>query len=300
MSALTLAPPPEVVNGHFLLDMPEEEYHGHPALSRSGMKALLRSPRHFKAMRAMRAMGAIQAKKEFDVGHAAHSLVLGVGAPIKEIPDRLLSGEYRSISSAAAKAFRDEAQAEGFTVLKPKDYAAVSAMVEAILADEKARDLLERPGYTEASLIADDPATGVQLRSRMDRYADGIPIDVKTTSDVQTRKITNAIVDFGYDIQSAVYRELLRLVLGIEPEFMHFIFVEKTFPHDVRVIRMSDPAWVTGGERQMREAIDLFAWCNERGVWPSAGGAGPIEDLPAPGWYAARFTDAVTYEVEPF
>lgn len=294
MSTLTLAPLPEVISGRFVLDMPEEEYHSHPALSQSGMKALLRSPRHFRAMRAMN-----KAKPEFEVGHAAHAMILGVGSPVVEIPAKLLSVDG-GIRTTAAKEFVKKAHEAGQTPLKPPVYTAVKAMVDAVLKNDKARGLLERPGYTEASLFADDPATGVNLRSRLDRYADGIPIDIKSTTDVQLRKITTAIVDFGYDVQAAVYREMLRLVMGDEPEPMHFVFVEKTFPHEVRVIRLADPAWVAGGERKMREAIDLFAWCNERGEWPGADeDGGPIQDLPAPGWYSARYVDE-TYEGEPF
>lgn len=290
MGAAVLEYPP-VVSGRFVQGMAEEEYHAHPALSQTGMKALLRSPRHFKALRAMN-----RARPEFDVGHAAHAMILGVGSPVVEIPSRLLSVDG-GIRTTAAKEFVAQAQAEGKTPLKPAVYMAVKLMVDSVLKHEKARGLLERPGFTEVSLFAQDPGTGVNLRGRLDRLAlDGegvwLPIDVKSTTDVQLRKVTNAIVDFGYDLQAAAYRELLRLVLGIEPEPMHFVFVEKQIPHEVRVIRLADPAWIVGGERKMRDAIDLFAWCNERGQWPGADeDDGPIQDLPAPGWYSSRFFD---------
>ncbi|MFT4281224.1 PD-(D/E)XK nuclease-like domain-containing protein [Microbacterium sp.] len=282
-------PLPEVVSGRFVQGMDEEEYHAHPALSQTGMKALLRSPRYFRAQRSMN-----KAKAEFDVGHAAHALVLGVGAPIVEIPDRLLSGEYRSIQSAAAKQFKADAEAEGQTVLKPLVYAEVRRMADAVLMNAKARRLLELPGFTECSLFADDPVTGVHLRGRLDRLAwddelGWLPLDAKTTTDVQRRKLTTSIVDFGYDIQFVVYDMLLRLIFGVEPQPMHFIFVEKAFPHEVRVVRMGDPAWRAGGEEKMRAALDLFAWCTERGEWPGDDeDGGDVQDLEAPGWYRAQ------------
>jgi len=282
--------PPEVVSGRFVQGMNEDEYHSHPALSQTGMKALLRSPRHFRAQRS-----ANKARPEFDVGHAAHAMILGVGAPVVEIPSRLLSVDG-GIRTTAAKQFVATAHEEGKTPLKPPVYMAVKLMADAVLKHTKARSLLERPGFTEVSLFAEDPITGVHLRGRLDRFADGIPIDVKSTTDVQPRKLTTAIVDFGYDIQSTVYDLLLRLVLGIDPEPMHFIFVEKTFPHDVRVVRMGDPAWQAGGEEKMRAALDLFAWCTERGEWPGDDeDGGPIQDLPAPGWYRAQ-TSAEVFE----
>jgi len=287
MDEKTMLAPPETVSGRFVLNMPEEEYHAHPALSQSGMKALLRSPRHFRAMRVMQ-----KARPEFDLGSATHALVLGVGAPIVEIPGSLLSVDG-GIRTKDAKGFVEEARAEGKVPLKPGVYAAVMACVESVLGNEKARRLLEREGYTEASLFAADPSTGVELRGRLDRLTtDGIPVDLKTTTDVRVRKLTNAIVDFGYDVQAATYDYLLRLVLGIDPAPMHFIFVEKEFPHDVRVIRLADPLWIEGGAAKMRGAIDLFAWCVEQGRWPGDDeDGGEILDLPAPRWYGADLTE---------
>jgi hypothetical protein len=70
---------------------------------------------------------------------------------------------------------------------------------------------------------------------------------------------------------------------------MHLIFVEKTPPYEVRVARLADPVWQVGGEVKMRSAIDLFAWCTERGEWPGDDeDGGPIQDLPAPAWYARQ------------
>jgi hypothetical protein len=278
---------PEVVSGRFVPNMAEEEYHAHYALSQTGMKALLRSPRHFRAMRSMN-----KARKEFSVGHAAHALVLGVGAPIVEIPAALLDRNGNK-TTKAAKDFEAEALAEGKTVLKPFDYANVRRAADAVLGNEKARSLLERPGFTEVSLFATEPVSGIDIRGRLDKLviddAGVVPLDLKSTTDVTPRKLTNAIVDFGYDVQGFVYPELVRLVLGVEPEPFHFIFFEKEFPHDVRVVRMGDPAWRAGGEMKMRAALDLYAWCQEQGVWPGDDeDGGPIQDLPAPGWYKAQ------------
>lgn len=275
-----LLEPPEVVAGRFVEGMDEEEYHAHPALSASGMKVLLRSPKHFRMMRSLN-----RPRKEFDVGHAVHAQVLGVGSPIVEIPGKLLSADG-GIRTKAAKEFVSSARAEGQIPLKPITYTEIMRASESVLRNAKARTLLEPAGFTEVSLFAQDPVTGVQLRGRVDRLADEL-IDLKTTTDVSLRKITNAVVDLGYDVSAAVYRYLVELVTGERPGPMHLIFVEKEPPYEVRVVRLADPAWQDGGEAKMRAAIDLFAWCSERGVWPGDDeDGGPIQDLPAPGWYA--------------
>lgn len=285
MSVSTLERP-EIVSGRFVEGMPEEEYHAHPALSASGMKVLLRSPKHFRFDRSQN-----KAKTEFDVGHAVHARVLGVGAPIVEIPASLLSGANMAISSEKAKAWVAAQRAEGNIPLKPSMYMKVVKASDAVMKNEKARRLLEPEGFTELSLFAQDPITGVQLRCRIDRLAAGKLIDLKTTVDVSPRKITNAVIDLGYDVSAAVYRYLVELVTGEPASPMHLIFVEKEPPYDVRVIRLADPGWQTAGEAKMRAAIDLFAWCTERGEWPSEDeDGGEIHDLPVPAWYERQTT----------
>ncbi len=270
---------PEVVSGKFLLGMPEEEYHSHPALSASGMKNLLRSPKHFRAARALN-----KAKAEFDTGHAVHAKVLGVGAPIVEIPSRLLSADG-GIRSNDAKEWVENARSAGEVPLKPVVYASVMRAVEAILANPKARALLEVPGWTEASLFGEDPLTGVKQRGRIDRLADQL-VDLKTTTDVRKQKLRSAISDFHYDLSAAVYRALVEIVLGADPGPMHLIFAEKEPPHEVAVVVLSHPDWVEGGRRKMRAALDLYARCVEFGHWPGADDdEGPITELEPPAWY---------------
>lgn len=279
MTAVVLEPP-TVVSGQFLQDLPEEEYHAHHALSSSGMKMLLRSPKHFKMSRDEERAP----NPAFDVGHAVHARVLGVGLPLVMIPRSILASNG-AVSTKEAKQFVADARAEGKVPLKPSTYFEILHAADAVLFNSKAKELLERPGFTEVSLFAQDPVTGVQLRGRLDRLAD-VPIDLKSTTDVRHRKITNAIVDFGYDLQAFVYRYLVELVTGEKAPPMHFIFVEKEAPHEVRVVRLADEAWAIGGEVKMRAAIDLFAWCTERSVWPGDDeDGGPIQDLPVPAWY---------------
>lgn len=271
---------PEVVSGRFEENMPEEEYHAHPALSASGMKVLLRSPKHFRFERSQN-----QAPKtEFDIGHAVHCRTLGVGMPIVEIPARLLSGVNMAISSNAAKDWVEKARENGEVPLKPKDFLSVVKQSDAVLTNVKARRVFDAAPFREVSLFAQDPTTNVQLRGRLDLLGDLLG-DVKTIEEASTRKITNSVVDFGYDVSGAVYRELVRLVLGYDPGPMHLVFVEKKPPFDVRVVRLTG-GWEVTGEAKMRGAIDLFAWCSEQGVWPGDDeDGGEIHDLPVPVWY---------------
>ena len=262
--------------------MPEEEYHAHPALSASGMKLLLRSPLHFKHAQTHR-----EKKKAWDVGTAIHTRVFGVGQECEVIPDELLSGPYRSISSNAAKAHRDDIEDRGLICVKQDDYDQIVGAADAVLSHPEASALLALDGYSEVSLFALDPETGVPLRGRLDRLAGGLILDLKTTTDVRPDKLRKVIQEFGYDVSAEVYRLLVRLVLGIEPEPMTLIFVEKEAPFEVRVVRLG-PGFQETGRARMREAIELFQSCVEFDVWPGADGAeGSALELEPTGWFLA-------------
>lgn len=270
--------------------MPEEEYHAHPALSASGMKQLLRSPLHYQQSRAVRVE-----RKVFDIGHAAHALVLGVGQEIEQIDPTLLSDDG-GIRSNAAKADVERIRDAGKIPLKPVDYIKVRAMADSILANPKARALLELDGYTEVSLFAIDPETGVPLRGRLDRLAGARCLDVKTTPDVREHKLRSVIAEFGYDVQGEVYRLLVQLVLGIDPEPVELIFVEKEPPYEVRVVKLGE-GYREGGFHRMRRAIEVFASCVEFDIWPGDDyEEGPTTELEPPGYYladVARMTGGV-------
>jgi len=266
------------------IGMPELEYHASPGLSSTGMRWLLRSPKHYR-----QAMDHRVEKAAFDLGHLVHAKVLGVGMGVVVIPEDVLASNGAA-STKAAKEFIAAARADGMVPVKDDIFTKVYAITEAVLANPKAAALLSLPGDAEVSLFADDPGTGVHLRGRIDKlgtFPDGrlVNIDLKTTTDVRRRKIVRAIEDFGYDVQSETYGLLLRLT---HPSSIfaptHLIFVETEPPHEVRVVQLAHPDWISGGQHKMRRAIDIYAHCIATDTWPGdddePGDAEPIEPRP--------------------
>jgi len=263
--------------------MSDETYHASPGLSATGMKWLLRSPKHYRQNMDHRVESSA-----FDLGHAVHVKVLGVGMGVVVIPDEVLS-KSGTTGTDAARAFIAEARAEGLVPVKADVVAQVDAIAEAVLTNPKAAALLTLPGQTEVSIFADDPDTGVPLRGRLDRLgtlADGrvVNVDLKSTTDVRRHKIVRTIEDFGYDIQSETYRHLLRVALGVDVAPTHLIFVEVDPPHEVRVVQLAHPDWIEGGQIKMRRAIDIYERCIRTGRWPGdddePGDVEPIEPRP--------------------
>jgi len=265
-------------------DLDEAEYHRHPALSSTGARELLRSPKTFDWGRSHpRADTAA-----FDVGSAAHAKVLGVGAPLAIIPADILATNGAA-STAAAKTFIENARAKGEIPIKKAVAAEVDAMAEAILAHPKARQLLELPGHSEASAFATDTTTGVPLRARFDRLPDdrSAIIDLKTTEDASRDGFTKSVGNFRYDVQEAHYSELLVILEQIVVP-MVFIVVEKNAPHLVAVHTLSDEFREIGTADAAR-ARAIYAACKEHDLWP--GYPENQDPLMPPFWLTAHYME---------
>jgi hypothetical protein len=271
----------------------EREYHAAPGLSATGMKWLLRSPKHYRQMVDQRIDRA-----GFDVGHAVHGKVLGVGLDIAVIPELILASNGAA-STKEAKAFIAAARAEGLVPVKADVLTQVGAIAESVLANPKAAALLSLDGDTELSIFADDPDTGVPLRGRLDRLAELssgrlVNIDLKTTTDVRRHKIIRTIENFGYDIQSEMYKHLIRLTHNEDVAPTHLIFVEVDPPHEVRVVQLAHEDWIDGGARKMRRAINIYDHCTATGLWlgddDTPGTAEAIEPRP---YYLSNLEDSL-------
>lgn len=267
-------------------DMPDAVYHADPveagSLSSSGAKTILRSPAQYQWEREHRVE-----KFAYDVGHAVHARVLGVGMPVVEIPDAVLAANGAT-STKAAKDFIAEARAAGKVPLKAAEIAPINAMAEKVLNHELARPLLERPGISEASLFAPDPTSGVWLRARPDRLPDAtdrrtIIVDLKTARSAYPPDFQRTAAEFGYDIQDAWYRHVLSLVRGDEDPAFVFVVVEVEPPHLVSVIEM-DAEYKAVGEHRMRRAIETYRTCREANTWP--GYAPVVHTIEPPRWLA--------------
>jgi hypothetical protein len=153
----------------------EEYFSSHLAsttLSSTGARRLLDCPAKFRHDQLHGRKG----KREFDVGHAAHQLVLGAGPALVYVD----AEEWRT------KAVKEQVAAireAGAVPLRPSDWDAVHDMASALLTHPLAPKLFTR-GDPERTLIWRDAATGVPCRAKADWLRpDGI-VDYKTARTV--------------------------------------------------------------------------------------------------------------------
>lgn len=257
-----------------IYDIPAEEYLADPvkggSFSASGVKTILRAPKLY-----LHEKSNPRTSDAFDLGTATHTKVLGVGLPteivMKTGKDKTLTPaeDYATVS---ARQHRDEIRAAGKVPMLAKDAERVDAMAEAVLAHPIARAVLEQPGKTEQTAVAQDPESGVWLRSLIDFLPDRtegrtVLADLKTAASAWRPDFERSAASYGYDVQAVFYQHVVRLARGDQDTAFLFLVVEKEPPHLVSVIELVGEFAETGAIR-MRAGIERFKACTETGEWP--------------------------------
>lgn len=261
MTAITEAP----TETGLYPDIPIEVYHGDlTSLSFSWAKKLLppSCPAKFHAERLAPPVYV----QHFNVGHAAHTRVLGEGPEIVVV-------DAKDWRTAAAKAVRDEALAAGNIPLLPEEDEMTRAMAAAVHCHPEAADLLA-DGMAEQSLYWTDPATWTRLRTRPDwiTQRDGriVFADYKTTKSAHADVFRASASEYGYHQQAAFNVAGADEVLDEEDVRVIFIAQEKEFPYLVSVHEWSRED-IKIGARLNRLAIDIYAECKATDIWPGYG-----------------------------
>lgn len=254
----------------FIDDLDEATYHGHSgSLSVSGAKVLLKAPALFKWQQEHPVH-----KDVFDVGSAAHKLVLGVGAEIVDV-------DADSWRTKAAKDAKDAARADGKIPLLTADHERVKAMADALSSHRLAMRLLSE-GRPEVSAFCTDEATGVMRRGRFDWLGTTIITDYKTCASSEPLAFVKAAANLGYHMQAAWYADLAA-DLGHPAQAFAFIAQEKEPPYLVTVIELP-PELVDIGRTRNHRALERFRDCAESGLWPGYVPDDTFAQPPAPRW----------------
>jgi PDDEXK-like domain of unknown function (DUF3799) len=258
--------------------LPEENYHAHPALSQSGAKLLL--PPSCPAIYRWHQDNPPGPDERFDIGQGAHSLLLGVGADLVEIP----ADDWRR---KATQEQADTIRAAGAVPLLSRTYQLVHTMADTVRSHRLANALLTA-GQPELSLFWSDPQTGAPLRGRLDYWRPdlGVIVDYKTTAGgVHPALWGKAMADYGYCIQAAAYIDGVRATgLHHDPAFL-WVVQSKQPPHLVTVIEPDAEALAVGAQL-WRQAVDIYAACTDSGQWPAYPDEISYASLPA--WYVRQ------------
>lgn len=228
--------------------LPIEDYHDRtdlfdgPSISSSGLRTIQREgPAAYwigSPLNPDRVPGPHKA--HFDLGRAAHTLLLGEHDFSERYAVR--PDQWSDWRTKAAKEWRDAQREAGRTVLEPRDLETIRGMAgllpwqrnmpESGLANSELVRLGLLEGDIERSVLWRDEETGVWLRARPDVIprASGVVADLKTIGHGTPER---AIFEHGYHQQAALVAEGLERVAGLVVESVVFVFVQTAPPYRV-------------------------------------------------------------------
>jgi len=270
------------VNPGIVHGMSDAAYHSRPELSSTEARLLLQSPAKYRWRKDNPPL--IDDSPKFDIGKAVHAKVLGQGAEVVIV-------EAEDWRSKAARDARQEARDAGKAPLLTREFDAVNAMAESVLANPTARALLTQPGDSEVSVFAD--VDGVPTRARFDFLPDRtdrrtVAVDLKTTLDASKRAFESSVAKYEYAVQRAWYIDTYETVTGETDVEMIFLAVEKEPPYLVAKFQVPT-VWAEKGHRMAIEARKRWAACTESGVWP--GYPEEIQLLDEPVWHVYEYEE---------
>ncbi len=251
-------------------DLPAADYHAHPAVSKSLLDKIARSPLHARAY-LDGARDEPTASMQF--GTALHTAVLEPGRFASEY--RVFDGDRRT---KAGKEAYDRLLASGAAVISAADRDAISAMATAIHDHAIAGELLQ-DGIAEASVFWRDVTIDVECKCRPDFWSRerGLVVDLKTCEDASPAGFARSVAAYRYHVQAAHYRQ------GTGASRFIFIAVEKKAPYAVAVYELDAAAIQQGASLRTRD-LEQYASCAEFGQWP--GYTPQIQTLALPKWAA--------------
>lgn len=254
-----------------------DDYHANPAVSKSHLDKVARSPAHYWAAFVDPDRVKPAPTPAMVLGTALHTAVLEpelwdvqFAVPPQAFDRRTKAGKE------LAQAFEEEAK--GRTVLTVDDADRIRRMADAVHQHPASRFLLDLPGLREASYFWTDEGTGIDCKCRPDWHSADrrLIVDVKTTEDASPKGFQKSVATWRYHVQANWYQRPFA-----EAEQFLFIAVEKQPPFLVGVYAAT-AAMVAAGGRVAERDLAVLAECRATGRWP--GYSDEIQPLDLPRW----------------
>lgn len=241
--------------------MTEKEYRSHPAISRSELFKISESPEKFKYYREH----PEDPTPALLFGQLFHAMAL---QPETVWDQFAVSPNVDRRTKAGKEAFAEfETQSEGKTIVSVDMVEQATAMCEALNRNEFVKKLLK--GEKEKPFFWVDEMTGEECKCRVDCLTEVgenlIIVDLKTADCAETETSMRSAIKYGYDLQSAMYSEGVKVNTGREPLFV-FIAIEKKPPYAINVLQ-ADKLLIRRGYDLFRELIGIYADCKKTDNW---------------------------------
>ncbi len=269
-------------------DIPNEDYHRSPGISKSGLDLINQSPAHYRVNR----LHPKPSTPAMRFGSAAHSLILEPEQFSKEYikapenaprrpTERQINAKNPSKETLAAIDYWDqfENDSAGKEIIintpgadpfwQPGDWDKLHFMAESVRNHPVANLLLDLDaGKAEQSVYWIDLHTRKLCKCRPDfvNLDHNICVDLKTTNDASFSGFSKSVASFRYHVQDAFYQDGL-YAAGHGVQSFVFVAVEKDPPYAVACYSLDKEAKFNG-RGQYEHNLRVYKECFERDEWP--------------------------------
>lgn len=157
-------------------------------------------------------------------------------------------------------------------------------MVESLRRHKTVKEWLSRIEAVEVS--ARGELDGVQVKARCDALSQDPLIDLKKVRDASYEAMQRAVMNFGYDIQAAMYRRMF------QRERFILVCVEDEPPYDVVAYELA-PSMLRRADTILGALLAKVKEAEELQQWP--GQCDEIVELELPGWLVAMEENSIEY-----
>lgn len=263
----------------FYEDLPNEEYHSSPGISKSGLMMINKSPKHYYDRYLSPDRQEQKPTDAMRLGSLAHCFLL---EPIK-IKERYAIMPKIDLRTKEGKLEKDAfiKESEGKEVTTQDEHDQARDMTYSVF-ENKTCEMLFKSGENlkvESSIYFNDVELDVLCKCRPDLLTDNYILDFKTTQDASEESFSREIYQYGYHIQAAMMQEGCHSIgMGLIKDFF-FVCVEKKEPYYTAVYRLSDEA-IAKGREDFRRLLKVYKECMESGEWNGYA----IKEIGLPRW----------------
>lgn len=241
--------------------MTEQEYRKHPAISRSELFKISESPEKFKYYREH----PEEPTPALVFGQLFHAMALTPEIVCEQFAVMPNVDRRTKVGKEAFAEF--EAQAEGKIIVSGDMVEQATAMCEALNKNEFVQKLFK--GEKEKPFFWVDEMTNEECKCRTDVLTEVgenlIIVDLKSTDNAETEAFMRSTIKYGYDLQSAMYSEGVKVNTGKEPLFV-FIAIEKKPPYAINILQ-ADKLLVRRGYDLFCEYLGVYHECKATDNW---------------------------------
>lgn len=266
--------------GNIVVGLSNADYHAHPAVGKSCLDQIARSPFHYFSNYVAEDRPPRESSNAQKLGSLAHCVIL---EPDEVLKRYAVKPDDCDMRTKAGKEWAASV-APGFEVISSEQLKAAESMRWSLLKLPDVASALAT-GAPELSIFATFDEYHIDAKIRPDwvhECDDGgvILVDVKTCADASPREFGRSAANYRYHVQAAFYSDVYAKATGRKVHAFAFACVESAYPYAAACYVLDDAAMIKG-RLLFHTDLRTLAHCLTYEHWPAFGEEMQLLALPA-------------------